>query len=67
MKPKQVQKKLVVKKETIADLNDGSMAKVYGGCEETKTASCSYTILLSVCICEYTPECIPTEVPKLCP
>jgi hypothetical protein len=56
MKPVKSNQKLGIKKETIVNLTGQSMSKVYGGCIETKTASCSYTMLLSVCICLYSEE-----------
>jgi natural product precursor len=60
MKPQKKRKKLVFNKETVADLNSKSMSNVYGGCVETKTASCTTTraFILSVCFCPVTdPWC----------
>lgn len=52
MKVKKFIKRLVINKETVADLNDDSMAEVKGGCYKTICPSCVTDFeLCSIDIC----------------
>ena len=68
MKPKNLEKKLVLNKKTIANLKNEKMNNVLGGyyitygndsCGNTQCYSVRVTIcqILSMCICMETPDC----------
>jgi hypothetical protein len=58
MKPKKIETKLVLKKKTIANLSNGKLSNVKGGCVNT-FPSC---ILTDLCVTERFTNCVcPTE------
>ena len=61
MKSKQFNKKLVLKKNTIANLDNKGMASVYGGDPVTYEKTVCFTICATEC-----PRC-PTMMPSRCP
>ncbi len=65
MKPKKLSKKLVLNKESIADLNGYAMKELIGGASECTcdTWGCCETRLIDTCTCE--PQ--PTDYGKGCP
>lgn len=60
MKPKKINKKLVLKKNTISNLDNNGMNSVYGGVE---------TFVKTVCFTECVTDCFqcPTMRPSRCP
>ena len=61
MKSKQFNKKLVLKKNTIANLDNKGMASVYGGEEDTYVKTVCFTDCATNCF-----QC-PTMRPSICP
>jgi hypothetical protein len=67
MKPKALNKRLVLNKKTIADLRKPEMDNVFGGGNTLPGTYCPFTVCAPTCICEtYKETCGPLSV-CICP